>query len=53
MENRRLRAQVDRLRRLLGEAEARYGGAVGTTPLSESTGRNLPDIRRSNPFRRG
>lgn len=54
MENRRLRAQVDRLRRLLGEAEARYGGTPpGTTALSESSKRNLPDIRRTNPFGRG
>jgi MerR family transcriptional regulator/heat shock protein HspR len=52
-ENTRLRAQVDRLRRLLGEAEARYGGAVGTTPLGERARRNLPDIRRRNPFSGG
>lgn len=53
MENRRLRAQVDRLRRLLGEAEARYAGAAGTTAMPSSSKRNLPDIRRSNPFGRG
>ncbi len=52
-ENRRLRGQVDRLRRLLGEAEARYAGAAGTTPLGETSRRNLPDIRRRNPFGRG
>ncbi|NIO59554.1 MAG: MerR family transcriptional regulator [Acidobacteria bacterium] len=51
-ENRRLRAQVDRLRRLLGEAEARYGGATGTTAVGGSSSRNLPDIRRRNPFGR-
>lgn len=49
-ENKRLRAQVDRLRRLLGEAEARYAGPVGTTPLGEAARRNLPDIRRRSPF---
>lgn len=50
MENRRLRGQVDRLRRLLGEAEARYGGAVGITQMGQTVRRNLPDIRRNNPF---
>lgn len=52
-ENRRLRGQVDRLRRLLGEAEARYAGAAGTTAMPGSSKRNLPDIRRNNPFGRG
>lgn len=52
-ENRRLRGQVDRLRRLLGEAEARYGGAVGVTAVPGTSKRNLPDVRRSNPFGRG
>lgn len=51
-ENDRLRSQVDRLRRLLGEAEARYAGqpqssfAVGT----RSSERNLPDILRDLPL---
>jgi len=54
-ENRRLRSQVDRLRRLLGEAETRYAGS----PPGEGTrvgpggevGRNLPDLRRPDPLR--
>ena len=53
-DNRRLRAQVDRLRRLLGEAETRMSGH----PIGEMTARevrarrrrNLPDIRRRGPF---
>jgi MerR family transcriptional regulator/heat shock protein HspR len=53
-DNRRLRAQVDRLRRLLGEAETRMSGH----PAPEMTvrevrlrgRRNLPDIRRRGPF---
>lgn len=50
VDNDRLRSQVERLRRLLGEAEARYAGATGTTVLGGSTRRNLPDIRRQSPF---
>lgn len=50
-ENRRLQAQVDRLRRLLGEAEMRISGhpRPGTQVIHEITverRRNLPDIRR-------
>ncbi|MFQ5555563.1 MAG: heat shock protein transcriptional repressor HspR [Acidimicrobiia bacterium] len=53
-DNDRLRSQVDRLRRLLGEAEARYEGGrhrgdatvVGEVRVRR---RNLPDIRRE-PF---
>ncbi len=52
-ENRRLRGQVDRLRRLLGEAEERMVGTgpvgvVRTVRIKER--RNLPDIPRENPF---
>ena len=53
-DNRRLRAQVDRLRRLLGEAEARMSGhARAKTVVREvqiRRRRNLPDIRRPGPF---
>ena len=51
-ENDRLRAQVERLRRLLGEAEARFAGAPQTsTPMGGRTGhRNLPDILRDLPM---
>lgn len=53
-ENTRLRAQVDRLRRLLGEAQARTGaeGPQHTTvyEVNVSRRRNLPDIRRETPF---
>ncbi len=54
-ENDRLRNQVDRLRRLLGEAEARYGTATqrGTTVVGNVVRvqrRNLPDILRQDPF---
>jgi MerR family transcriptional regulator/heat shock protein HspR len=50
-ENRRLQAQVDRLRRLLGEAETRITGHPhpSTQVIHEITlerRRNLPDIRR-------
>jgi MerR family transcriptional regulator/heat shock protein HspR len=50
-ENKRLRSQVDRLRRLLEEAEARRG-ARGTSliQLRTTSKRPLPDIRRENPF---
>jgi MerR family transcriptional regulator/heat shock protein HspR len=46
-ENERLRHQVTRLRRLLGEAEQRHSG--GTTPrvgFPRSRRRNLPDVLR-------
>ena len=53
-QNRRLRSQVDRLRRLLGEAEARMSGQpIGSSVVREvqvRTRRNLPDIRRRGPF---
>jgi len=54
-ENVRLRSQVDRLRRLLEEAEARVTGQPppGQTVhhvVIQSGRRNLPDIRRRNPF---
>ena len=50
-DNRRLQAQVDRLRRLLGEAETRISGQAhpATHVVHEITlerRRNLPDIRR-------
>lgn len=53
-DNDRLRSQVDRLRRLLGEAEARYAGAPqSATPLGPAgRRRNLPDILRDFPFDR-
>ena len=53
-DNRRLRAQVDRLRRLLGEAETRFTGhPAGEAVIREvqvRARRNLPDIRRRGPF---
>ncbi len=54
-ENRRLRSQVDRLRRLLGEAEARVTGHPAASDvvvheINISQRRNLPDIRRRGPF---
>lgn len=50
-ENNRLQSQVDRLRRLLGEAEARFAGSRHTTPMGPSgRRRNLPDILRDLPF---
>lgn len=53
-DNTRLRAQVDRLRRLLGEAQARTGaeGRRRSTvyEVNVSRRRNLPDIRRETPF---
>lgn len=53
IDNDRLRSQVDRLRRLLGEAEARYGGTtLPSTPIGpQGVRRNLPDIVRGFPFR--
>ncbi len=56
-ENNRLRAQVDRLRRLLGEAQSRTGadGPHGTTvyQVNIERRRNLPDILREDPFGEG
>ena len=53
-DNRRLRAQVDRLRRLLGESEARISGhPTGDQVVREIRvrgRRNLPDIPRKGPF---
>ena len=53
-DNNRLRAQVERLRRLLGEAQSRTGaeGPKGTTVYQVNIGRrrNLPDILREDPF---
>ncbi len=53
-DNDRLRNQVDRLRRLLGEAEARYSGGLrgSATVVGEAPARrrNLPDIKRRTPF---
>ncbi len=50
-ENKRLRNQVARLRRLLEDAEARHGGRGSTLiTVRASTKRPLPDIRRKNPF---
>ena len=50
-ENRRLQSQVDRLRRLLGEAETRISGQPRPTThvvheITLERRRNLPDIRR-------
>ncbi len=52
-DNDRLRSQVDRLRRLLGEAEARYAGTtLPSTPVGpQGVRRNLPDVIRGFPFR--
>lgn len=53
-ENRRLRGQVDRLRRLLGDAQSRVSGQRSETAVvrqvSVQRRRNLPDIRRSGPL---
>ncbi len=50
-ENDRLRAQVERLRRLLGEAEARYAGSPqSATPMGRRGTRNLPDVLRDFPL---
>ena len=54
-ENTRLRAQVDRLRRLLGEAQSRTGADLPTSArtftVNVTQRRNLPDIIRKAPFR--
>jgi DNA-binding transcriptional MerR regulator len=53
-ENNRLRSQVDRLRRLLGEAQTRAGADVphgaSVFQVKIPRRRNLPDIRREGPF---
>lgn len=50
-ENVRLRGQVERLRRLLGEAEARHSGTPPSSSGMRPGGRrNLPDIIRGFPF---
>lgn len=52
-QNRRLQAQVLRLRRLLGEAQTRVvGEPPGTTVIRgvRVHKRNLPDIRRDDPI---
>ena len=52
-ENRRLRSQVDRMRRLLDDAQARVSGQTGDAVVrrvSIRQRRNLPDIRRGRPF---
>jgi MerR family transcriptional regulator/heat shock protein HspR len=54
VENTRLRGQVDRLRRLLGEAQSRTGadlpGGARTYTVNVTRRRNLPDIIRESPF---
>lgn len=54
-ENARLRSQVDRLRRLLEEAELRRGARTGTMliEMGRTTKRQLPAIRREDPFEGG
>ncbi len=53
-ENQRLRNQVDRLRRLLDDAERRFSGQSSTGSVVREVRirgrRNLPDIRRRGPF---
>ena len=53
-ENNRLRSQVDRLRRLLGEAQSRTGAEGPRTAsvfqVRIPGRRNLPDIRRDGPL---
>lgn len=53
-DNDRLRNQVNRLRRLLGEAETRMGGQVSPGAVAHEVEiarrRNLPDVRRRSPF---
>jgi len=52
-ENRRLRKQIDRLRRLLEEADARFAGDPGrhtVIKMGVMTRRHLPDIVRRNPW---
>jgi MerR family transcriptional regulator/heat shock protein HspR len=53
-DNNRLRAQVDRLRRLLGEAQSRTGAdsqrGAPVFKVNVARRRNLPDIVRKGPF---
>jgi len=53
-ENNRLRTQVDRLRRLLGEAQSRTGADLQSSSrtfrVNVTRRRNLPDIIRKTPF---
>lgn len=49
-ENSRLRSQVDRLRRLLENAEERYQGASGAGTAAGTGRRYLPDVVRQSPF---
>jgi len=52
-ENRRLRSQVDRMRRLLSDAQARVTGHSAAPVVRQVTvrqRRNLPDIRRKGPL---
>lgn len=51
-DNERLRGQVDRLRRLLEEAEQRRGATTGRMfiEMGRTTRRQLPAIRRDDPF---
>lgn len=51
-DNERLRGQVDRLRRLLEEAEQRRGATPGRMfiEMGRTSRRQLPAIRRDNPF---
>lgn len=49
-DNDRLRGQVDRLRRLLGEFEARMSGQPAGDPIVTRQRGTLPDIRRRSPF---
>jgi len=52
-ENTRLRSQVDRLRRLLEDSDARFTGDPERRTIIKMgvvTRRNLPDVRRDSPF---
>lgn len=52
VENARLRGQVDRLRRLLEQSDARFSSEAGRAVIKMGvvTRRNLPDIRREPPI---
>lgn len=52
-ENARLRSQIDRLRRLLEDSDARFTGDPERRTIIKMgvvTRRNLPDVRRDSPF---
>ncbi|MBA2337413.1 MAG: helix-turn-helix transcriptional regulator [Acidimicrobiia bacterium] len=49
-DNDRLRGQVDRLRRILGEFETRMTGHPPGDPIVPPRRGSLPDIRRPDPF---